>query len=56
MRDIAKYLHRHEKTICRLAARGQIPGFGLNASWRFKIDEIARWMEGKRRRTGVMEP
>jgi excisionase family DNA binding protein len=49
VRDIARYLHCHQSTIYRLANRGEIPAFRLGGGWRFKIDQIDRWMLRQRR-------
>jgi len=49
VRDIANYLHCHQSTIYRLAQRGEIPAFRLGGGWRFKLDEIDRWVKGQHR-------
>jgi excisionase family DNA binding protein len=49
VQDIAKYLHCHQSTIYRLANRGEIPAFRLGGGWRFKVEQIDRWMRGQRR-------
>ncbi len=47
VKDLAEYLHCHQSTIYRLANRGDIPAFRLGGAWRFKTDEIDRWMQRK---------
>lgn len=49
VRGLAEYMHCHQSTIYRLAKRGEIPAFRLGGGWRFKIDQIDRWMQGQRR-------
>jgi len=37
-----------EKTAYRLVAEGQIPGFKVGGSWRFRRDEIETWTKNKK--------
>jgi excisionase family DNA binding protein len=48
VRGLAEYMRCHQSTIYRLAKRGEIPAFRLGGGWRFKIDQIDRWMQGQR--------
>lgn len=43
--ELATYLKLNEKTAYRLVAGGEIPGFKVGGSWRFRRDEIAKWVE-----------
>jgi len=43
--DVAGYLNVDEKTVYRLAQRGQLPGFKVAGTWRFKRDDIETWIE-----------
>ena len=36
VRDVAAFLNVDEKTIYRLAQRGDLPGFKVSGSWRFQ--------------------
>ena len=48
--DVAEFLNVDEKTIYRLAQRGQLPGFKVAGIWRFQRKDLDRWIdEGKRR-------
>lgn len=45
VREVAGYLGVDEKTIYRLAKRGELPGFKVAAAWRFKKGDIDQWIE-----------
>jgi len=45
VREVAGYLSVDEKTIYRLAKRGNLPGFKVAGIWRFKRSDIERWIE-----------
>ena len=46
--EVAEYLKLNEKTAYRLASKGEIPGFKVGGSWRFKRGDIERWIEQKK--------
>jgi len=48
VREVATYLNVDEKTIYRLAKRGEIPGFKVAGTWRFKKDDIDAWIEARK--------
>jgi len=48
IKDVARYLKLTEKTAYRLVAEGQIPGFKVGGSWRFRRDEIETWTKNKK--------
>jgi excisionase family DNA binding protein len=41
--ELADYLKLNEKTAYRLVANGEIPGFKVGGSWRFRQDAIENW-------------
>ena len=43
--ELAAYLKLNEKTAYRLVAGGEIPGFKVGGSWRFRRNDIANWVE-----------
>ena len=43
--EVAKYLKLKLKTAYALAARGDIPGFKVGGSWRFRRSEIDKWIK-----------
>ena len=45
LKDVAEYLKLAEKTAYRLAGEGKLPGFKVGGSWRFKRDDIEKWIE-----------
>jgi excisionase family DNA binding protein len=45
VREVAGYLNVDEKTIYRLAKRGNLPGFKVAGTWRFKKRDIDEWIE-----------
>jgi excisionase family DNA binding protein len=45
VREVAGYLNVDEKTIYRLAKRGDLPGFKVAGIWRFKKGDIDQWIE-----------
>ena len=45
LREVAAYLKLAEKTAYKLAAAGKLPGFKVGGSWRFKREDIDRWIE-----------
>ncbi|MCP5347364.1 MAG: helix-turn-helix domain-containing protein [Gammaproteobacteria bacterium] len=45
LKEVAAYLKLAEKTAYRLAAEGKLPGFKVGGSWRFKREDIDRWIE-----------
>ena len=51
LREVAEYLKLAEKTAYRLAAEGKLPGFKVGGSWRFKREDIERWIEAKKKET-----
>lgn len=50
LKEVAAYLKLAEKTAYRLAAEGKLPGFKVGGSWRFKREDIQRWIEETKRK------
>jgi excisionase family DNA binding protein len=46
--DVAVYLNVDEKTVYRLAKRGELPGFKVAGTWRFKKQDIDHWIEQRK--------
>jgi excisionase family DNA binding protein len=53
--DLATYLNVDEKTVYRLAKRGELPGFKVAGTWRFQRSDIERWIEERKARAPVDE-
>lgn len=47
IKEVADYLKLKEKTAYALVARGEIPGFKVGGSWRFRRDEIEKLTKGQ---------
>jgi excisionase family DNA binding protein len=45
VREVARYLNVDGKTVYRLLDRGELPGFKVAGTWRFKKHDIDRWIE-----------
>ncbi|AUH66069.1 MULTISPECIES: helix-turn-helix domain-containing protein [Paracoccaceae] len=45
VRDVAGYLNVDEKTVYRLAKRGDLPGFKVAGAWRFKRSDLDGWID-----------
>ena len=50
IKDVAEYLKLKENTAYKLAAEGKIPGFKVGGSWRFKRNEIEKWIDAEQKR------
>lgn len=45
IKELAAYLKLKEKTAYALAAKGEIPGFKVGGSWRFRQSDIDHWID-----------
>lgn len=50
IKELALYLKLAEKTAYRLASDGKLPGFKVGGAWRFRRDEINRWIKEQEKR------
>lgn len=53
IKEVAEYLKLAEKTAYRLAADGKLPGFKVGGSWRFKQEDIERWINERKKESGI---
>ncbi len=44
LEEVAVYLKAGKKTVYRLVQQGEIPGFKLGGTWRFRRSELDRWI------------
>ncbi len=44
-KQIAEYLNVTERTIYNLLQRGELPGFKVGMAWRFRIEDIDKWIQ-----------
>ncbi len=49
VRDVAGYLNVDEKTVYRLAKRGELPGFKVAGAWRFKRADLEDWIDNQKK-------
>ena len=45
VREVAGYLNVDEKTVYRLAKRGELPGFKVAGTWRFRKGDLGGWID-----------
>lgn len=45
VKDVASYLKLNERTVYRMATSAKIPAFKVGISWRFKREDIEKWIE-----------
>ncbi|MGM8930214.1 helix-turn-helix domain-containing protein [Salinicola halophyticus] len=50
IKEVAGYLKVHERTVYRLAAKGDLPAFKVANTWRFRLQDIDHWI---RQQTGA---
>lgn len=50
LEEVAEYLKAGKRTVYRLAKNGEIPAFKLGGTWRFRRDELDRWIATKIKR------
>ena len=48
--ELAEYLRIHPYTARRLARAGKLPGFKIGGQWRFKMDDIQKATNRKKKR------
>ena len=48
VREVAAYLNVNEKTIYRMAQRGDLPGFKVAGAWRFQRADLDRWISARK--------
>ena len=55
IKDVAEYLKVNERTIYRLAASGELPGFKVGNSWRFKRSELEQYIAEQHNRANEQD-
>lgn len=48
VKDVAVYLNVDEKTIYRLAQKGELPAFKVAGAWRFELADIQEWVAAQK--------
>jgi len=49
IKELARYLNVTERTIYNLLERGELPGFKVGANWRFRKEDIDKWIEDNKK-------
>jgi len=49
VRQVAEYLSVNERTVYRMAERGELPAFKVGDAWRFRREDINAWIERQHR-------
>ena len=49
IREVADYLKVTERTLYRLVQDGEVPGFKVGGSWRFRRGDLERWITQRSR-------
>ena len=52
VKELADYLKIAEKTACRFASEGKVPGFKVGSAWRFRKSGIDRWISEQEQNSG----
>ena len=55
VRDVAAFLNVDEKTIYRLAQKGDLPGFKVLGSWRFQRPDLEAWIAERKDRAAAKQ-
>lgn len=51
IREVAAYLKVTERTLYRLVQDGKLPAFKVGNSWRFRREDLERWISEQSRGT-----
>jgi excisionase family DNA binding protein len=51
LEQIAEYLQMSTSSIYKMAQTGKIPAYKVGRQWRFKKEEVDRWIKDKKRIT-----
>ena len=51
LREVADYLKVTERTLYRLVQDGKLPAFKVGNSWRFRREDLERWISEQSRGT-----
>jgi len=47
VQELARYLRVHVMTVYRMIQRGDLPAARVGRGWRFRKDQVDRWLEGR---------
>ncbi|MDO8476060.1 MAG: helix-turn-helix domain-containing protein [Candidatus Rokubacteria bacterium] len=52
VRQLAEYLSVNQRTVYRMAERGELPAFKVGDAWRFRRHDIDEWIERQQQERG----
>lgn len=52
VKELGDFLKIAEKTAYRFASEGKVPGFKVGSAWRFRKNEIVRWIAEQEQKGG----
>ena len=52
VKEVATFLNVDEKTIYRLAQKGEVPGFKVAGAWRFQRADLQQWIDARKQQSG----
>lgn len=55
IKEVAEYLKVNERTIYRLAASNELPGFRVGNAWRFKRSDLDAWVIKQTEQAAIKE-
>lgn len=47
VQELARYLRVHAMTVYRMIQRGDLPAARVGRGWRFRKDQVDRWLDGR---------
>jgi excisionase family DNA binding protein len=47
VQELARYLRVHVMTVYRMIQRGDLPAARVGRGWRFRRDQVDRWLKGR---------
>ena len=51
-KQVADILQWNPYTIIKKAEKGELPGFKMGKEWRFRQEDIVRWIDEQRKKSG----
>jgi excisionase family DNA binding protein len=53
--EVAAYLRASKRTVYRLAASGRLPAFKLGGTWRFRREDLDKWIASRIGKTMMVD-
>jgi excisionase family DNA binding protein len=55
VKEVAKYLRMHEASVYRMCKKGLLPAYKIGKSWRFRKEEIEKWLAERKSNNNQQE-